>query len=125
MAAPNQVVDQVDAAADTDAPTATDAFPEAESSSDSDEPVQVPIRTLGDGEASRFVIDFYSLADLELDPEQLKRDKIIVREIWQEGYSEADLDYAIRWTIKNIPGAKRFNMVKLSIGEAFEHKWKT
>ena len=83
------------------------------------------VRDLDDGEASRFVIDFYSLADLELDPGQLERDKSIVREMWRQGYSAADLDYAIRWTLKNIPGAKRFNMVKLSIDEAFEHKWKT
>ena len=74
-------------------------------------------------EIARLVLDFYALADLEVDPEQLKLDKVLAEQLCRDGYTSSDIDYAIRWTIRNIPATKRFNMVKLSIREAFEHKW--
>jgi len=94
---------------------------EEDKNADSDEQTTV----VDEAEATRLVIDFYTLADLNLDPQQLKKDKAVVLELCKEGYTSADLDYAIRWTVRNIPTAKRFNMVKLSIQEAFEHKWST
>jgi hypothetical protein len=41
----------------------------------------------------------------------------------QAGYSAADIEFAVRWTARNIPSARRFAMVALSIQEALEEKW--
>lgn len=43
-------------------------------------------------------------------------------ELCKDGYSDVDIEYAVKWTVRNIPQVKRFSMVKLSIAEAFEGK---
>jgi hypothetical protein len=66
---------------------------------------------------------FYRLVDQEPDPEQRREDGRLYQALIQAGYSAEDIRYAIQWTASHIPAARRFNMVKLSIGEAFEEKW--
>ena len=66
---------------------------------------------------------FYELAHLEVDDAQREEDKKSFIQLRKDGYTLADIEYAIKWTVRNIPSVKRFNLVKLSINEAFEDKW--
>jgi hypothetical protein len=76
-------------------------------------------------EAERIVLSFYRLVGQEPSPQQLGKDRALYRELRDAGHSAEDVVYAIKWTTRNIPAAKRFNMVKLSIKEAFEDRWST
>ncbi len=76
-----------------------------------------------EGEYERLLNTFYELASLEPAAEQLGEDLAICQQLHKDGYKPVDIEYAIKWTVRNIPGIKRFNLVKLSIAEAFEDKW--
>ena len=66
---------------------------------------------------------FYQLANLDDDAAALEADKKSYLDLRKSGYTTADIKYAIKWSVHNLPNIKKFNLVKLSIGEAFEDKW--
>ena len=66
---------------------------------------------------------FYELVGETPPDGHLEKDRIPCAALRQEGYTAADIEFAVKWTARNIPSAKRFDMVKLSIGEAFENRW--
>ena len=68
---------------------------------------------------------FYELVGEEPDAALLESDRQACEGLRAGGYTEADIEYAVKWTARNIPGAKRFSLVRLSIREAFEDKWST
>ncbi len=91
------------------------------------EPKPAPARRgppidLDEAETARLVVDFYTRTDQAIDPAQLRRDQAVVAQLGRDGYSVADIEYAILWTVRSIPTARRFSMVGLSIGEAFENR---
>jgi hypothetical protein len=66
---------------------------------------------------------FYELVG-ELPPEDhLDQDLDQFAAMQQDGYTAADVEFAIKWTARHIPAAKRFSMVRLSVEEAFEDRW--
>ncbi|MFT5086908.1 MAG: CRP-like cAMP-binding protein [Planctomycetota bacterium] len=71
----------------------------------------------------RLVSDFYEQLDLSINQAGLSEDCQIAEAMHGDGYSYADLEYAVRWTARNIPSARHFNMVRLSIEEAFKDQW--
>jgi len=73
----------------------------------------------------RLVRGFYEQLDLDIEEAELSEDCSIAMAMHGDGYSYADLEYAVRWTARNIPSARRFNMVRLSIEEAFKDQWDT
>lgn len=75
-----------------------------------------------DSAAETIVRQFYSLTQSEFNSTQLPQDVQIFNELRKDGYSDVDIEYAVKWTARNIPQVKRFSMVKLSIAEAFEDK---
>ena len=76
-----------------------------------------------EGEAMPLLRQFYELAGIDERAEAVAEDLPLFRQLRQDGYSPVDIEYAIRWTVRNIPAVKRFSLVKLSIVEAFEDKW--
>jgi hypothetical protein len=66
---------------------------------------------------------FYELVKVEGDEGQKTADRESYLGLRKNGYTDADIEYAIKWAARNIPSIKRFNLVKLSIDEAFENKW--
>ena len=78
-----------------------------------------------DSDRENIIRQFYSQAKVEFNSEQLKRDAQTFTELLKDGYTDADIEYAATWTVRNIPGVKRFGMVKLGIAEAFEDKMRT
>ena len=74
-------------------------------------------------DAEAMLKTFYQLADLEEEDAALDADKKSYVELRKSGYTTADIEYAIKWSVRNLPNIKKFNLVKLSIGEAFEDKW--
>ena len=66
---------------------------------------------------------FYELAEEIVDDAQLARDCDDLAALRDDGYSDVDIEYAVKWTARNIPTARRFTMVKLSIEEAFKDRW--
>ena len=81
-----------------------------------------PAVVLEEPETARLVLDFYTRTDQEIDPAQLRQDQEVVAQLGRDGYTAADIEYAILWTVRNIPMARRFSMVGLSIREAFENQ---
>lgn len=75
-------------------------------------------------QATGLLEQFYALAEIEADTAQRAEDRGLMAQLQRDGYSGADIEYAIKWTVRNIPGAKRFNLVRLSIREAFEDRWR-
>jgi CRP-like cAMP-binding protein len=71
----------------------------------------------------RLLEAFYQLASLAADEAQQEKDRKLYDQLRQGGYTPIDIEYAIKWTVRHIPAVKRFNLVKLSIEEAFEDKW--
>jgi hypothetical protein len=71
----------------------------------------------------RLVSDFYEQLYLSINQAVLSEDCQTAEAMHGDGYSYADLEYAVRWTARNIPSARRFNMVRLSIEEAFKDQW--
>ncbi len=98
--------------------------------------VKAPSETVGEGESEsenrettnedgtteNLIRQFYALAKSEVNPARLSEGARIFNDLRKDGYSEADIEYAIKWTVRNIPQVKRFSMVKLSIAEAFDNK---
>lgn len=74
-------------------------------------------------EAEDIVSTFYRLIEQPLDPQQLAEDRVLYQGLRRDGYTAADILYTVKWTVRHIPAARRFSMVKLSIKEAFEDKW--
>ena len=66
---------------------------------------------------------FYELLDEAVDSAQLARDSEELAALRASGHSESDIEYAVKWTASNIPTARRFSMVRLSIEEALEARW--
>ena len=60
---------------------------------------------------------FYELLDQTVDSGQLVRDGEELADL-RERYSEAEIEYAVKWTAEEIPAAKLFKMVRLSIEDA-------
>jgi CRP-like cAMP-binding protein len=75
------------------------------------------------GAAREHVVAFYELVDRLPEEDDLGKGASIVAELHGQGFSDADIEYAVRWTARHIPGAQRFDMVQLSIQEALEDKW--
>ena len=74
---------------------------------------------------AQLLSDFYMLASLD-PPEELRQaDQETVAELRRAGYSSADIEYAYKWAVRNLPAVKRFSLVKLSIDEAFADRWST
>lgn len=69
------------------------------------------------------VRSFYAELNIEVDSSQLDEECAIAAQIHADGHTYADIEYLIRWTARNIPSARRFNMVRLSIEEAFKDQW--
>lgn len=65
---------------------------------------------------------FYELIS-ETPPDDLDQDLDQFTALQNDGYTCADVEFAIKWTARHIPSAKRFSMVRLSIEEAFEERW--
>ena len=87
----------------------------------------IPKRTDPDdqiqAEAAPLLQQFYELAGVDSSPTLIEEDLPLFRQLRQDGYTPADIEYAIKWTARNIPAVKRFSLVKLSIVEAFADKW--
>jgi CRP-like cAMP-binding protein len=76
-----------------------------------------------DAEADRLVAQFYPLVDIEPTPEQRLADRDVVLQLRRDGYTHADIEYAAKWAVRNIPSIRRFGLVRLSIREAFQDRW--
>lgn len=74
-------------------------------------------------EALPLLQQFYELAGVDETAETIAADVPLYSQLRQDGYSTVDIEYAIKWTVRNIPAVKRFSLVKLSVVEAFEDKW--
>jgi len=66
---------------------------------------------------------FYERAHLEVDDGVLFEDKGLYLQLRKDGYSDADIEFAIQWAVRHIPAIQSFNLVKLSISEALEDRW--
>ncbi|MEW6754272.1 MAG: cyclic nucleotide-binding domain-containing protein [Candidatus Latescibacterota bacterium] len=76
-----------------------------------------------DARADRLVTEFYGLVQVEVSPDQRLADRQSVLQLRRDGYTHADLEYAVKWAARNIPAIKRFGLVRLSIREAFQERW--
>jgi CRP-like cAMP-binding protein len=74
-------------------------------------------------DAEAMLKTFYQIANLEADVATLESDRNAYFDLRKDGYTAADIEYAIKWSVRNIPNIRKFNLVKLSISEAFEDKW--
>ena len=61
---------------------------------------------------------FYRLVGDDPSPEQVESDRSLYAELNAAGHSPEEIVRAIKWTVENVPGARKFNMVKLCISEA-------
>jgi hypothetical protein len=64
---------------------------------------------------------FYELLDETVDSAQLARDTEELADL-RERYSETEIEYAVKWTVDEIPAAKLFKMVRLSIEDALAER---
>ena len=55
--------------------------------------------------------------------DHLEQDLDQYTDLKNDGYTDADIEFAVKWAARNITSAKRFIMVKLSVDEAFEERW--
>ena len=74
-------------------------------------------------EANQVVALFYKMARQQPSAVQLADDQQTYALLKHSGRSRQDIVYAIKWTARYRPQAKRFSIVKLSIKEAFESRW--
>ena len=105
------------------APNEEAAATGAEEGSEGDSEPQPVDPDKEDQDAEAMLRTFYQLANLEEDGAALETDKRSYLELRKSGYTTADIEYAIKWSVRNLPNIKKFNLVKLSISEAFEDKW--
>jgi signal-transduction protein with cAMP-binding, CBS, and nucleotidyltransferase domain len=74
-------------------------------------------------EANEVVGLFYKLTDQQPSAAQLAEDRQTYAVLRRQGRSREDIVYAVKWTTRYRPRAKRFNIVRLSIKDAFESRW--
>lgn len=74
-------------------------------------------------EANEVVGLFYKLTDQQPSAAQLAEDRQTYAVLRRNGRSREDIVYAVKWTTRYRPRAKRFNIVRLSIKDAFESRW--
>lgn len=84
------------------------------------EGAELPDQSAPDTDAVRL---FFELAKRLPNEEDMAEGRRVVAALTKEGYSAADIEYAVTWTVRNIPSARKFGMVQLSIQEALEDKW--
>ena len=75
--------------------------------------------------AAALIRRFYEYIGRQVCIAQIEVDKKVFDQLMAEGYSEADIEYAIKWTVRNLPSSRDFEVVKSSIGDAFETRWST
>lgn len=73
--------------------------------------------------ASQVVGLFYKLTDQQPTAAQLAEDQQTYAILRRSGRSHEDIVYAVKWTTRYRPRAKRFSIVRLSIKDAFESRW--
>lgn len=66
---------------------------------------------------------FYKLIGQQPSAAQLVEDRQTYALLRRNGRSHEDIVYAVKWTTRYRPRAKRFSIVRLSIKEAFESRW--
>lgn len=76
-----------------------------------------------DGAAHSHVTSFFGLQQRMPDKEDVTDGQQTVEQLYEQGYSDADIEYAVKWTVRNIPAVRRFSMIKVTIKEALEDKW--
>lgn len=74
-------------------------------------------------EASQVVEFFYKLIGQQPSAAQLAEDRQSYALLRRNGRSHEDIVYAVKWTTRYRPRAKRFSIVRLSIKDAFESRW--
>lgn len=76
-----------------------------------------------DATAHGHVSNFFGLQQRMPDKEDVTDGQEAVEQLYELGYSDADIEYAVKWTVRNIPTTRRFSMIKITIKEALEDKW--
>jgi CRP-like cAMP-binding protein len=76
-----------------------------------------------EGGAHAHVATFFGMQRRIPDREDTEEGQKVVAELYEKGYSDADIEYAVKWTAHHIPTARRFSILKVSIQEALEDKW--
>ncbi len=76
-----------------------------------------------DGGAHAHVATFFQLQQRVADKDDATEGQKVVEELYEKGFSDADIEYAVKWTVRNIPTARRFSIITVSIQEALEDKW--
>ncbi len=76
-----------------------------------------------DDAANRLLSEFYALVGFVPDEAGQAEDREHYLWLRRRGYSDADIEFAARWASRHIASIRRFNLVRLSIAEAFEGKW--
>lgn len=66
---------------------------------------------------------FYKLLGQQPSAAQLAEDRQTYFLLRRNGRSREDIVYAVKWTTRYRPRAKRFSIVRLSIKDAFESRW--
>ncbi len=100
---------------------------ELQTSADGDDAVEettpAPADSLTADQESVLVMMFYELVHEMPPDDHLEQDLDQYSDLKNDGYTDADIEFAVKWTARHIPSAKRFSMVKLSVEEAFEDRW--
>jgi len=99
---------------------------EASTSPDDDDGVpEPPVDVSGQSsdQESAIVNLFYELIHETPQEDHLEQDLDQYTDLKNDGYTDADIEFAVKWAARNITSAKRFIMVKLSVEEAFEERW--
>jgi hypothetical protein len=76
-----------------------------------------------DDAAEHLLTEFYALVGFVPDEAGQVEDREHYAWLRRRGYSDADIEFAARWASRHIASIRRFNLVRLSIAEAFEGKW--
>jgi hypothetical protein len=66
---------------------------------------------------------FFELLHRLPNPDDVEEGNRVIEALHGEGYSDADIDYTVKWTVRHIPGVQRFGMVQVCIKEALQEKW--
>lgn len=104
-------------------PADTDDEPEADSQTTDDAPPGEDEPAEGASSAEEHVTHFFELQRRLPAADDMAEGRKVVAELLDEGYSHADIEYAVKWTIRHVPTAKRFGMVRVSMTEALEDRW--
>ena len=71
----------------------------------------------------RGTLNLFELAKRLPSEDEVAEGRRIVEALLKEGYSPADIEYAVTWTTRHVKSARKFSLVQLSIQEALEDKW--